>query len=207
MSDFPEMASETKSTLLSKIFTFRNGFIFAVLVCLFVAGATLKASPEYSLYRLNQALVNRDIETFNYYFDKEAVVDQLVSDAYADAHAAMNLKMAEESAKPMNVWERMGSEIGKGLAVAIVEASKPVFKEAASKFIDDNVHSIMISSESKEMPRYSIKEIKKQGKISFATILNETNNIEIKLVLQNQPQGYWKVISIDYKLFKKANNS
>lgn len=207
MSDFPEVASEIKSTLLSKIFTFRNVFVFAVLVCLFVAGTTLRSSPEYSLYKLNQSMVNRDIDAFNYYFDTESVVNQLVNDAYADAEAKMKLEIEAQKSKLMNPWERIGSQLGQGLAVAVLEAIKPSLKKAATKFVNDNIHSAMVSSEGKEPPSYSIKEINQAGKIAFVTVINNDHNAEIKFVMRKQPEGDWKIISFDYELFKKFNES
>src|SRR3989344_2594016 len=62
-----------------------SGFLGVLLLSAFIGWQIVKVSPQYSLYRIYQAINKHDYETFKKYVDVEGISTNVVDKAIASA--------------------------------------------------------------------------------------------------------------------------
>ena len=164
--------------------------IVIAVVVLVVVGSSFyyfKGTPRYSLWQTKKAIQDHDSISFNKYVDVDRIVNNLTDEGSKSIESEMN-----SSADSLG-------ELGKGL----VKAFLPTIKEGLKNSINKSIEEI---SDGKQniFAEAKIKEIKKEGKSANIILLNSKNE-EIRLNMIKTPEGYWKVVGVNFDDFKKAN--
>lgn len=158
-------------------------FIISGIVIVFVisgAYAYIRTTPRYSLYQLRSALENHDPERALLFIDIDSIVDNLLRDM-----------IQKQDLSPKDQWQKMGNDLGKGLALmmapAMKESLKSQFKTAiASGDEKNNLQKIKSSG-------LWDSEITVNG---GSAVLAINNNGITKFRMIKSTNGYWKIIEI-----------
>jgi hypothetical protein len=154
------------------------GIIF--IVAILGAYAYVRTTPRYSLYQLRSALEDHDPERALLFIDIDSIVDNLLRDM-----------IQKQDSAPKDQWQKMGNDLGKGLALmmapAMKESLKSQFKTAiASGDEKNNLQKIKSSG-------LWDSEITVNG---GSAILAINNNGITKFRMIKSTNGYWKIIEI-----------
>lgn len=160
--------------------------IGGVLLAVLVASGSyyyFMGTPRYSLYHTRKAIRNHDSATFNKYVDVERVATGIL----------------EESTKGMEEEASEENGFAQGLMNAFMPALKETLKESVNKSIEE-----ISEGEENKLADAKIKEIKREGKSTKATIVNQENE-ELRISMVKTPERYWRVVGIDVEDFKKIS--
>lgn len=138
-------------------------------------------TPTYSLYQIKKSIQDHDSITFNKYIDTDRIIDGLVTDAMEGAEA-------ELSDNPFA-----------GFAKTLLLSMKDEFKSSLNKSIEE----ISTEKDSK-LAKLKIKDVIKDGKSANITLKNSDNE-ELRLSMIKTPEGYWKIVSVNFDDFKKVS--
>jgi hypothetical protein len=143
-----------------------------------------KSRPEYSLWQLQQAVRQHDLEKFNHYVDTDAVAASLVQ--------TMRDSVQEEMAKapvPTDVWSKAGYELGKSLAEGLLVVLEPAVK----KMLDGAIKDELLSSGT-----FSLDSISVTGSSATAVIKEDRAGVPSVFVCEmaQQADGEWKIVGL-----------
>ena len=149
--------------------------------------AFVKARPEYSLWQLQRAVQQHDLEKFNRYVDTEAITE----DVMQAAQEAMQTEMAKMPV-PTDVWSQAGYEIGKGLAEGLLAVLKPGLK----KILDDGIKNNLLNLDGKHADPggFILHKLTVSGALAFATVEEVNTKTTLTFRMQQQPNGEWKIV-------------
>ncbi len=138
-------------------------------------------TPTYSLYQLKKSIKNHDSITFNKYVDADRIIDRLVTDAMEGAET-------ELSDNPFA-----------GFAKTLLLSMKDEFKSSLNKSVEE-----ISNGKDNNLTKLTIKDIAKEGKSANVTLKNPENE-ELHLSMIKVPEGYWKIVSVNFDDFKKIS--
>lgn len=148
--------------------------VFAILIGAYIY---IKGTPQYSLYQLKNALLNRDAETALLYLDIDSIVDNMMKEV-----------MIQDEPQPKNVWEAAGRNIGKAMAMAMMPAMKETMKSAIKTAITSSDKSTLDNIKKGGIWDFDIKT-----KGTIATIVPK-NDASLNFKMVKTGAGYWKVV-------------
>lgn len=154
--------------------------ILGVLLLVVITGSFLyiRSTPRYSLYKLKNAISDKDAESALKYIDVDSIVDNLMKDLYANEPPSSNR------------WEAMGRSIGQGMAMLML----PVLKENMKSQIKTSIVSEDDKSKLVGLRKnlWDI-DIETSGKTA---ILTPKDNQSIKFKMTKTSDGYWRIVEI-----------
>jgi len=174
----------------------------ALLVVFLVIGFYyFSGTPRYSLYKIGQAVKNRDSGEFHKYVDVDRIVDHVAKFAVEQAVAEM------EKNQPIDDWGRTGQEFDKELAVMMlsnmIEAMKPQIRQKITEFIENPVEEM----EGSPLLGATLAGIEIKGSLALVTVENEDTGEEIRFKMVKSPDRYWKIVEIDLESFERLSQS
>jgi hypothetical protein len=174
----------------------------ALLVVFLVIGFYyFSGTPRYSLYKIGQAVKNRDSGEFHKYVDVDRIVDHVAKFAVEQAVAEM------EKNQPIDEWGRGGQEFDKELAVMMlsnmIEAMKPQIRQKITEFIEEPDEEM----EGSPLLGATLAGIEIKGSLALVTVENEDTGEEIRFKMVKSPDRYWKIVEIDLESFERLSQS
>ena len=162
-------------------------------------------TPKYSLYQIAKAIRHHDVELFNKHVDVNTLTNRLIDDLI------LSTPKQKEEEEETSVWEKLGSEIGKGLVNLMKPRLAEITKEQIEKYIEtgdfkkpeDKIsgeNSISLSEIQKSIGKTftGMKSTKEEGKIALVGIglFNERVNKEVilELKMRKKEGGYWQLV-------------
>jgi hypothetical protein len=161
--------------------------LIAVLLILASSYYYFKGTPKYSLWQAKKAIQDHDSISFNKYVDVDRIVNSLTDEGSKSIESEINASA-----------DSLG-ELGKGLVKAFLPAMKDGLKNSINKSIEE-----ISDGKQNAFAEAKIKEIKQEGKSANVILLNSKNE-EIRLSMIKTPEGYWKVVGVNFDDFKKTN--
>lgn len=165
--------------------------VFLVIASIIV-WQIVKASPQYSIYQLYQAIDQHDYEKFKQYVDVEGISNNIIDKALTST--------TEESKKDTSNNDPF-YQLGYSLGLGLVNSMKPQLKETMitgiKKAVEDG--SFKKDYKPKSIPDiFSVIEVKKTGKVADVIIKSQgKDNLKIKMRDMN---GYWQIFDMDLPL-------
>lgn len=166
-----------------------SGLLGVLLLLAFICWQIVKVSPQYSLYRVYQAIDKHDYETFKKYVDVEGISTNVVDKAIASA--------TEESKKDTSNNDPF-YQLGYTFGIGLVTSMKPQLKEEMITSIKKGVEEGNFKKEYKPKnitDYFSVITVKKDGKVADVVIKTQGKE-DLKLKMRDIG-GYWQVFDMD----------
>lgn len=170
-----------------------SGIVAILLLSAFMGWQIVKASPQYSVYQLYQAIDQHDYEKFKQFVDVDGISNNILDKALESA--------TEESKKDTsnNLFYQMGYNFGLGLFTSM----KPQLKESMVSGIKKAVEEGDFKKEYKPksiIDLLSVVKVKRSGKVADVDIIAQgKENLRLKMRDMN---GYWQIFDMDLPLPK-----
>lgn len=164
------------------------GVVLVLLVGGFIGWSYIKSSPQFSLYKMYQAIEAHDYESFTKYVDVDSVIDNMLD------------KALEESKQEEPVGDEW-YELGKSFAEGLIMMMKPRLKEEANAEMRRQIESGEFKKEYK--PQNIVKaftkiRVQKEGKVANMTLTKEDD--ETLSLKMRKKDGYWQVFDMEFDL-------
>ena len=176
--------------------------IVALLVVVLASGFYyFTGTPRYSLYKLGQAVKNRDSGEFHKYVDVDRIVDHLAK------YAVEQIVDEMERDQSTNAWQIDGQQLDRDLAMMMVpkmmESLKPQIKQEVTRLIEDTDEEM----EGSPLLGATLAGIETRGSLALVTVEHEDTGEEIRFKMVKSPDRYWKIVEIDLESFDALSNS
>lgn len=189
-------------------------FVAAILLVLIIIGGSLAyfnfyvKTPEYTLNAIQKSVQNHDIDEFNKYVDIDNVVAG-VTNNMLDGIIASQANLPEEAKIAMNSLATMfkaplTASLQEGLNTYVKTSSWQsgnTTEDSQGAIIDSDMileQTGLIDLSFEGIDYININEQNGTAQAGIKAVQSEINqSFVFKVTLEQQPDGYWKVISID----------
>jgi len=163
----------------------------------------ITGSPQYSLFRLKQAMEHRDEIAVEHYLDRESIANDAVNYLWGKFEA----QVAEEAFKSSSTssgWEALGAAMG----MQVLQSIEPSIKSLAISKVTQGIDEAILGSESStrdsenDAALTSIKlvEVRQSGNTALAVLDNpKAQTPRVELVMERNPDRTWKITRIAHK--------
>ncbi len=141
---------------------------------LFAGWQYVKAQPQYSMYKIYEAINNRDYTTFKQYVDMESVIDTALAES----------------------MEANKSGADSELAQAFISLLMPAMKDAANTAIKKSVESGEFQQEFAQdgIMGYATAKVVRNGKVATITLTSDKKSTDYKM---RDMGGYWQIFEME----------
>lgn len=182
-----------------KFVIFLAGLGLLLVIASIIVWQVVKASPQYSVYQLYQAIDQHDYEKFKQYFDVEGISNNIIDKAFSS--------VTEESKKDSANKDPF-SQLGYNLGLTFVASMKPQLKETMISSIKKAVEDGTFKKDYKPksiFDIFTIIEVKKTGKVADVFIKAQgKENLKLKM---RDVNNNWQVFDMDLPIPETNNPS
>lgn len=165
--------------------------IIGIIVIIGVLGlVSVKGTPQYSLYKMAEAVKKKDYTTFSKYFNVDSVVDDLLDKALEEAKKNM-LQQAEESSEDTKAAQEYFEFLAVEMRTQMKEQAKAEIKKSVEegRFYEDYKEASMISI-------FLNTKFQVKGTEADVILVNREKNQSLPLKMRKK-NGYWEIYKID----------
>lgn len=152
-----------------------------------------KSSPQYSLYKMDQAVKNKDYETFVKYFNVDSVIEDLLDKALESSEKEIAKKYPGNS-EEAKMAKKYTEDLLNSLAPQMkTQAKEEIKKQVESgKFIESYSQPNIISA-------FLNAKVKMEGNDAVVTVTDSSTKKSAVFKMRKKT-NYWEIYKIDMTL-------
>ena len=186
-------ASAPKKSSGSKLLIVLLIVLGVILVAVVGAFMYAKSTPQYSLYKMDQAVKSKDYETFSKYFNVDAVIDDLLDKAL-EASKQEIAKTYPSGSQESEVAQKYAKDLLDKLAPQMKKQAKEEIKKQveSGKFIEDYSQPNIINA-------FTNTKVKMEGNDAVVTVTDPKTKNSVSFRMRKKA-SYWEIYKIDMTL-------
>lgn len=190
---FQDPTQQTKKTGDNKWLV----WLLVILGVIVIAGVGVffyaKGTPQYSLYKMNQAVKNKDYESFIKYFNVDAVIDDFLDKAIEMSKKEIAKKYPGNS-QEAKMAQKYAQDMINNLASQMKEQAKEEIKKQveSGKFIEEYNQPNIISA-------FQNTKVKMEGNDAVVIITDPKTQKSVNFRMRKK-NNYWEIYKIDMTL-------
>jgi hypothetical protein len=178
--------------------------LIAILAILILGGALAGGlfwhwyqSPRYALQQMALALKTRDMDNFFKYIDLKEILNNSLEDLSRD------LGSKDKPDQGADEWTRLTRQFGRKFARQLLPKLFDTFEPQIKWVIESYLRNLTNTQILAVAAAVTVARIEVKGDVAQVTLRHPKGGDSLHFQMQRQPQGVWRIVSVNYQDLKK----